>query len=163
MAETIGVRVMTELEVQMFEQINALRAKVAELEALNAEMKYSVNEARRFGEAAAKKYNDLIAIGSVLSCAMCGEKYEDGTPASRDERLRAHIAICAEHPMRQLESALALSREFNRKRGHDDDCQARVCSHCGDNGHHLETNRCMACGQKWQTGPCDCGHDEVVK
>lgn len=61
------------------------------------------DEARRFAEEAASKYNELLAEGRVLRCAFCGEAYPPDTPPSQHEALTAHIRVCAKHPMRQLE------------------------------------------------------------
>jgi hypothetical protein len=49
----------------------------------------------------------LTAATRVLTCAFCGEAYPPGTPETNDERLRAHVAVCAKHPMRESEAERA--------------------------------------------------------
>ena len=34
----------------------------------------------------------------ILTCVFCGHQYEPGTPASNHEALRAHVAVCEQHP-----------------------------------------------------------------
>jgi len=41
--------------------------------------------------------------GAVLTCAFCGQAYPDGTPATKHERLTAHVKVCPSHPMRDVE------------------------------------------------------------
>ena len=62
------------------------------------------DEARRFGEDAATKYNALPAEGRRVTCVYCGHHYEHGTPESQDARLSAHITVCDKHPMRAVEA-----------------------------------------------------------
>jgi hypothetical protein len=49
---------------------------------------------------------EQLLSNRVLTCAFCGEQYESGTPASKHERLTAHVMICPEHPMRSVERKL---------------------------------------------------------
>jgi len=60
-------------------------------------------EARRFGEMAAAKYNELLERGKELRCAFCDELYPPGTPPTQHEALTAHVRICQKHPMRDVE------------------------------------------------------------
>jgi hypothetical protein len=68
------------------------------------------DEARRFGENAAKQYNDLLAQSTEVTCAYCGQTYPAGTPRRGDGALTDHIRTCPQHPMRALESDLAACR-----------------------------------------------------
>lgn len=79
-------------------------ARIAALEA-------DRDEARRFGEEAAKRYNELIAQGPTLRCAFCDEVYPPGTPATQHESLTAHVRVCEKHPLR---ADLARLRAFAR-------------------------------------------------
>lgn len=85
---------------------DAYEEMVARIARLEAER----DEARLFAEAAAARYNDLIASGQVLRCAFCGEQYPPGTPGSQHERLSRHIATCSKHPMRTVEAELETLR-----------------------------------------------------
>src|SRR5436190_18717944 len=61
------------------------------------------DEARRFGEEAAEKYNQTLtdpAFERVLRCAFCAAEYPPATPPTQDEALTAHVKVCAKHPMR---------------------------------------------------------------
>lgn len=80
------------------------------LEAEVLRLRESVNEARAFAEDAAAKHNALLAEQRILRCAFCGHAYPEGTPASHDDRLAAHIKVCPKHPMRELELAHAAQR-----------------------------------------------------
>lgn len=84
----------------------ALRASEAAVESLRKER----DEARRFGEDAASRYNALLAEGRILRCAFCNAEYPPGTPASQHEALTAHVMVCATHPMRKVEAELAAAR-----------------------------------------------------
>ena len=57
------------------------------------------DEARRFGEEAAAKYNQLIN-STVLRCAFCEMEFPRGTPPSQHEALTAHVMECPAHPMK---------------------------------------------------------------
>ena len=74
------------------------------------------DEARLFGEQAAKEYNDLLreAQRRVLTCAFCGQEYEADRPVTKDARLTAHIEVCQEHPLRAANREIALLREWCR-------------------------------------------------
>jgi len=87
----------------------AERAMQAErrIEELTAER----DEARRFGEDAARKHNDLLIRYDAVTCAFCGQEYPRGTPRHGDGELSAHIKTCAKHPMRAVERELAEARE----------------------------------------------------
>jgi DNA repair exonuclease SbcCD ATPase subunit len=76
-----------------------------------AELEQERDEARVFGEKAAKLYNELLADQPVLTCAFCGQAYPPDTPATQHQALADHIAVCAKHPMRELEARLARLRE----------------------------------------------------
>ena len=73
------------------------------------------DEARRFGEDAAAKYNTLLKEASEVTCAFCGEKYPRGTPRHGDGALAAHIKTCPKHPMRDQDAKLSLAREALEK------------------------------------------------
>jgi prefoldin subunit 5 len=75
------------------------------------ELERERDEARVFGEKAAKLYNELLADQPVLTCAFCGQAYPPDTPATQHQALADHIAVCAKHPMRELEARLARLRE----------------------------------------------------
>ena len=64
------------------------------------------DEARQFGEAAAKKYNALLKDVDVVTCAFCGHEYPRGTPRHGDGQLVAHMKTCLKHPMREVEEKL---------------------------------------------------------
>lgn len=64
------------------------------------------DDARRFGEGAAAKYNALINGARVIHCAFCDEEYPEGTPATQHEALTAHVKVCPAHPMREVEREL---------------------------------------------------------
>lgn len=71
--------------------------------------------ARRFGEDAAKWYNELLARQRAdeadVACAFCGERYPKGTPRHGDGALTEHIWTCTKHPLRASEVALAAALE----------------------------------------------------
>lgn len=83
--------------------------KIAELESRLATAEAQVTEARQFGEAAAQKYNDLLADQRILRCAFCDHEYPPETPPTQHEALEAHIRECSKHPLR-VELATAQSR-----------------------------------------------------
>lgn len=62
------------------------------------------DEARAFGEKAAKAHNDLLADQRILRCAFCDAKYPPDTPPTQHEALTAHVAVCPKHPMRAIEA-----------------------------------------------------------
>jgi hypothetical protein len=72
------------------------------------------DEARRFAEDAANRYNALLAETRILRCAFCGAEYPDGTPATQHEALTAHVLICPVHPMRKAEQQATALRESLR-------------------------------------------------
>ncbi len=80
--------------------IGTLQARVTALE-------LERDEARQFGENAARQYNELLAWVNIVTCAYCGKEYPRGTPRHGDGLLAEHIKTCEKHPMRQAESALA--------------------------------------------------------
>jgi hypothetical protein len=63
------------------------------------------DEARKFGEEAARRYNDLLVQFQIVTCAFCEQEYPQGTPRHGDGALAAHIKTCPEHPLRQAEEA----------------------------------------------------------
>lgn len=79
----------------------------AEVETLTAER----DEARRFGEGAAVKYNALLEDQRILRCAFCDHEYPPDTPPTQHEALTAHVMECPKHPLKvkinQLQSVLA--------------------------------------------------------
>jgi hypothetical protein len=80
-----------------------------------AELERERNEARAFGEKAAKLYNELLADQRVLTCAFCGQAYPPDTPPTQHDALTAHVAVCPAHPMRNVEASLArLGEAFER-------------------------------------------------
>ena len=70
-----------------------------------ANMELKLEEARKFGEEAAEKYNRVTAT-STLRCAFCDEMYAEGTLATRNEALTAHVLVCPKHPIRKFKKAL---------------------------------------------------------
>ena len=58
------------------------------------------DQARRFAEEAAQKYNELLAEKRVLRCAFCNFEYQEGTPPTQHEALTQHIRECQSHPYR---------------------------------------------------------------
>ena len=82
----------------------ALLARVEAAEAEVTKIKNERDEARAFGEDAAKRYNDLIARGPVLTCAFCSWEYPAGTPATGHAALTEHVSECEKHPMRAVEN-----------------------------------------------------------
>ena len=88
-------------------------SKATELAALKAEverMRAERDEARRFGEEAARKHNELIDMAQQVTCAFCGQEYPRGTPRHGDMALAEHIKTCKEHPMRNTELVIAMLR-----------------------------------------------------
>ena len=73
----------------------------AEVRAVKAERER--DEARRFGEDAATKYNNAILASRIVTCAFCGHEYPRGTPRHGDGELSEHIKVCPKHPMRDVE------------------------------------------------------------
>ncbi len=70
-------------------------------------LKAQRDEARAFGEEAARKYNAMLFD---LTCAFCGTVYPAETPASGHARLDAHVRVCEAHPMREVEVALTAAQ-----------------------------------------------------
>jgi hypothetical protein len=64
------------------------------------------DEARRWAEETVA----AVVAERVVTCVYCGLEYPHGTPASQDAALTAHIKVCEKHPMRALESEVALLR-----------------------------------------------------
>lgn len=60
------------------------------------------DDARRFGEEAATRYNALLSDSQkyTLTCAFCGHEYPPGTPPTQHEALTAHVHACEKHPLR---------------------------------------------------------------
>ncbi len=104
------------------------------------------DEARRFAEAAARQYNDLLATcaeNTAVTCAFCGVVYPAGTPRHGDGLLAEHIRVCEQHPMRALEAENAelrrlagTCREFHCPPSHlinesycGPNCRCRTCGH----------------------------------
>ena len=78
--------------------LDALAALQQEQARLTAER----DEARRFGEMAAARYNELVATAAdntAVTCAFCGEVYPPGTPRHGDGILAEHILTCQKHPI----------------------------------------------------------------
>lgn len=76
-----------------------------------AEVERERDEARDFGERAAKAHNDLLLNGPVTACAWCGHEFESGTPIAQSDVLYEHARVCEKHPLRAAESGLAALRE----------------------------------------------------
>ena len=73
---------------------SALRAEVEEL-------RRTIDEEAGYREALEADLRAELAQAkesNVLTCAFCGEAYPDGTPATKHERLTAHVLICPVHP-----------------------------------------------------------------
>lgn len=79
----------------------SLEHEDAEVRAVKAERER--DEARRFGEDAAAKYNDAILALRIVTCAFCEHEYPRGTPRHGDGELSEHIKVCPKHPMRDVE------------------------------------------------------------
>jgi hypothetical protein len=79
----------------------SLEHEDAEVRAVKAERER--DEARRFGEDAATKYNDALLASRIVTCAFCGHEYPRGTPRHGDGELSEHIKVCPKHPMRDVE------------------------------------------------------------
>ena len=97
---------------------SAAAAEIASLRDRAEKAEADRDEARRFGEDAAAKYNSLISSGPTLTCAFCGEAFPPGTPASQHEALTSHVGKCEKHPMRKAEARVAVltvDKEFARK------------------------------------------------
>jgi hypothetical protein len=62
------------------------------------DLETQLKEAREFGEKVCKAYNDLLAQSKVVTCVYCGYAYSEGTPATQNSLLNAHIRICPKHP-----------------------------------------------------------------
>lgn len=82
------------------------------------------DEARAYGK---KLYAEVIAHRQV-TCVFCGHLYEDGTPASQDERLAAHISVCIKHPLR----AVRAERDSLRARLAEAENMLRIFAEYGD-------------------------------
>lgn len=116
------------------------------------------DEAREFGEKAAKLYNDSL----TLTCAFCGVAYKEGTPASRHDDLTAHVKVCDKHPMRdgekrreRLEAAL---RKYGRHLSDTDVGRQNECAKYvhDDTSSHGST-------QFIKELPCTCGLDAALE
>lgn len=91
---------LEDIQHESLERVDALEQVERERDAAIA----ARDEARRFGEDAAAKYNALLKESRVLRCAFCNEAYPDGTPATQHERLTQHVRVCPSHPMREAEA-----------------------------------------------------------
>jgi hypothetical protein len=135
------------------------------------------DEARRLAEEACNRYNELLAQPGRVTCVFCGHQYEDGTPASGDQRLVEHVKVCPKHPMRRLEreyvaicekkqaeierlrdteSRLENAREILREQGQTDHARAE----------HLERLFQFLCGEcldlRCQSAPiADTGDSDI--
>jgi len=58
------------------------------------------DEARAYGEDAARRYNDLLAEQRILRCAFCDAEYPPDTPPTQHAALTAHVMQCPSHPLR---------------------------------------------------------------
>jgi len=118
--------------------------RVGELEAEVERLRAERDEARRFGEEAARRYNAMIAEKRRVTCVYCGHQYKDGTPAAQDAALTEHIKACEKHPMRAAEARVAELEGLLRKHA------ALACTACMGTGAYL--------GDEDRDGPCDaCG------
>ena len=84
---------------------NSMQATITEQKAMNDDLAFRTgtfmaerDQARRFAEVAAQKYNDLLAEKRVLRCAFCNFEYPEGTPPTQHEALTQHIRECQSHP-----------------------------------------------------------------
>lgn len=75
----------------------------------------ALTEARKFGEEAAAKHNELLVSQRVLRCAFCDAEYTEGTPATQHERLTEHVKVCPDHPMREVEERLTTAIRWLRR------------------------------------------------
>jgi hypothetical protein len=82
--------------LRIAQAIEAKDRRIAELEA-------EVAKARAFAEEAARRYNEMSADQRILRCAFCGAEYAPGTPPTQHEALTAHVKVCPQHPMREVE------------------------------------------------------------
>ena len=93
-----------EAEKQRFEWLEAIEILQVEVRKRKVER----DEARKFGEDAAAKYNELLSERRILRCAFCDQEYPLGTPSSQHADLTAHVMQCEKHPLRaQLTTAEA--------------------------------------------------------
>ena len=92
----------------------------AAIEALVAER----DEARRFGEEAARRYNESL----VLRCAFCNAEYPAGAPPTQHEALTAHVKECPRHPMRGVEAERDALRAELAAMKNDGDAYKRILS-----------------------------------
>lgn len=65
------------------------------------------DDARALAEEACKKYNALLEEKRKVTCVYCGQEYPEGTPASQDAALTAHIEVCSEHPLYEARAQIA--------------------------------------------------------
>jgi FtsZ-binding cell division protein ZapB len=94
---------LSQLAAHYLGEANALRRKVAELEARIEEMNELVDHVEE--ESGARDYAALEAeverLKAATYCAYCGERFElDDENAS----IGAHIKMCPKHPMRAVEA-----------------------------------------------------------
>ena len=94
-----------------------------------AEMEKERDEARHFGEEAARKYNELLEDQRILRCAFCDAEYPPGTPATQHEALTEHVKVCEKHPLRAQRDELltALRRIALEPLTDDPEAGARTC------------------------------------
>ena len=85
--------------LEIDELIEEVLAQIAKREETEKER----DEARKWGEQVAAKYNAEI-VGIDVTCAFCGHTFPRGTPRDGDGRLTEHIKVCPQHPMRQAEA-----------------------------------------------------------
>lgn len=65
------------------------------------------DEARRFGEDAARQYNELLEAYNRVTCAFCGEEFPRGTPRHGDGLLAEHMRTCVQHPLADAQQRIA--------------------------------------------------------
>jgi hypothetical protein len=83
-------------------------------DALMTRLEQERDEARRFGEDAATRYNELLEQPRVtktrVTCVYCGWAYPEGTPTYGASALSDHIKTCPKHPLREAEETIAKLR-----------------------------------------------------
>lgn len=102
-ASALGVSGQPSLE-ELVQAAAELFVAKAQAEARAGQLERERDEARRFGEHAAKQYNELLAESRLLWCAFCGEPFPADVPQSEHPALVAHMRACEKHPLRKAEA-----------------------------------------------------------
>lgn len=100
-------REIDDIQDQWKAERNATKARLAAQAAEIERVREERDEARRFGEEAARRYNALLVEKRRVTCVYCGHQYPDGTPEAQDAALTEHIRTCEKHPMRAADARVA--------------------------------------------------------